>query len=291
MANGELPPREEIEQLLAAMDAIIGLGGSFPASRFSLTPSRDCPICRVVVSRRGRIASIARPRIPLLSSKSTPDTWWPVGMVHQFGESIGNSRFKPRVLYADLLPELDALRDIINRGGADTRHEAMRELRESLRRTNEVFVIMALRPEVEEFYANAIDPAARALGLDPFPIDRRETEEAIGEAILSSIRRSLFAVCDLTFARPNCYFEAGYAKGAFRRVIFTARADHNTRAGATGELKVHFDVDQFRITWSDRSDFQRAREEFHGRLQMLVGGIRTSGAERPGCLPSGGNGR
>lgn len=191
MANGELPPREEIEQLLAAIDAIIGLGGSFPASRFSLTPSaeetaRYAELWYRVEAGLQALRDRGFPFFHRNQHQTLGGLWaWCIS----FGESIGNSRFKPRVLYADLLPELDALRDIINRGGADTRHEAMRELRESLRRTNEVFVIMALRPEVEEFYANAIDPAARALGLDPFPIDRRETEEAVGEAILSSIRQ------------------------------------------------------------------------------------------------------
>jgi hypothetical protein len=135
---------------------------------------------------------------------------------------------------------------------------------------------MALRPEVNQFFDNVVGPAAVAVGLDPFLIDRRDTEEPIGEAILSSIRRSLLVLCDLTFARPNCYFEAGFAKGAFRRVIFTARRDHNTREGATGDLTVHFDVDQWRITWWDAADFRPARAaEVEERLRAVLAEVRA----------------
>lgn len=277
MANGGLPAREALERLLADIDAIVGLGSSFPPSRFQLRPSdveegRYSELWHRVEAGLQSLRDNGFPFFHRNQHQTLAGLWaWCLS----FGESIGKSRLKPPTLYADLLPELQALRDIVIRGGADTPHEAMRELRESLRRTNELFVIMALRPEVEEFYANAIDPAARAAGLEPFLIDRRETEEAIGEALLSSIRRALLVVCDLTFARPNCYFEAGYAKGAFRRVIFTARADHNIRAeGAAGDLKVHFDVDQFRITWWDRDDFPSSRRELEERLRTIAGEVR-----------------
>jgi hypothetical protein len=277
MPNGELPTRAELEGLLADIDAIIGLGSSLPASRFNVTPSDiEANRYRELWQRVDySLRSMRDHGFPFFhrNQHQTLAGFW--AWCLSFGESIGRSRLRPPTLYSELRPELQALREILARGAGDTPHEAIRELRESLRRTNEVFVIMALRPEVEEFYASAIDPAARAVGLDPFLIDRRETEEAIGEALLSSIRRALLVVCDLTFARPNCYFEAGYAKGAFRRIIFTARADHNVRAhGAGGDFKVHFDLDQFRITWWDRSDFQSSRHELEERLGTIAAEVR-----------------
>lgn len=276
MTNGTLPEVGEIEQLLAEIDAIIGLGAAFPPSRFNLTPP-DADSARYTElwhNVEGRLQGLRDRGFPFFHRNqhwSLAGLWaWCIGL----GGSIGDARRRSRTLYARLIPELEALREILQNNRADAPIEVMRELRESLRRTNELFVVMALRPEVNQFFDNVVAPAAAAVGLDPFLIDRRDTEEPIGEAILSSIRRSLLVLCDLTFARPNCYFEAGYAKGAFRRVIFTARRDHNTREGATGDLKVHFDVDQWRITWWDAADFTPARAEVEERLGAVLAEVR-----------------
>jgi hypothetical protein len=71
---------------------------------------------------------------------------------------------------------------------------------------------MAFHPETDKYWEEAIAPAAIQAGLIPIRIDKVETEVAISEEILSSIRRALFVLCDLSFERPNCYFEAGFAK-------------------------------------------------------------------------------
>lgn len=105
-------------------------------------------------------------------------------------------------------------------------------------------------------------------------IDEEETEVAISEAILSSIRRALSVLCDLSFDRPNCYFEAGYARGCFRRVVFTARRDHDPRAGVPGPFKVHFDVDQLKITWWDPEKLPEAESEVEERLRKIVAEVQ-----------------
>jgi hypothetical protein len=168
-------------------------------------------------------------------------------------------------LYAEMLGQLADLREILT-NGADAPEEVFREFREAARRTNELFTIMAFRPDITPFWEHVVQPAADAAGLRPIRIDAEEPEAAISEAILSSIRRSTLVLCDLSFERPNCYFEAGFAKGSFRRVIFTARADHDPRGAVRGEYRVHFDVDQLRITFWDPADLPRARDEIRERL-------------------------
>jgi hypothetical protein len=117
------------------------------------------------------------------------------------------------------------------------------------------------------FLDSVIAGAAEAAGLRYVFMSREDPEEAISEAILSAIRRSVLVAADLTFARPNCYYEAGYAKGAFRRVILTCRKDHDVRAGGGSPFKVHFDVDQNRITWWSPETFEEARLELTERLR------------------------
>lgn len=142
------------------------------------------------------------------------------------GGRWGDRRDTVRLLYAETLEQLGSLREILGRG-ADARGEVLRELRESRQRENEVFVVMAVSEETQAFLQRAVDPAAERAGLRPVFIAREDPEEAISEAILSGIRRSVLVIADLTFARPNCYYEAGYARGAFRRVLLTCRRDHD----------------------------------------------------------------
>jgi hypothetical protein len=175
-------------------------------------------------------------------------------------------------LYAELIRELQALRDVVSQG-ADAPGEVLREMRESRLRRNELFVIMAFRKETDCFWDGVIEPSAKACELQPIRIDREEPEGAISEEILSSIRRSVLVVCDLSFERPNCYFEAGFAKGSFRRVIFTARKDHDPRSGIACPYKVHFDVDQMKISWWQADDLEEARTEIEQRIRKILAGL------------------
>jgi hypothetical protein len=174
----------------------------------------------------------------------------------------------PARFYEETQRELQALVEVLGEG-ADVTEEVLRDLRESLRRTNELFVAMPFDPELDAFFEQVVEPAAKAAELEPVRIDKKEPEGYITEAILSAIRRALLVLVDLTLERPNCYFEAGYARGAFRRVIFTCRADHDWRRSGHGPLRVHFDVDTFPITWWNPADLGSARDELASRLETI----------------------
>jgi hypothetical protein len=135
---------------------------------------------------------------------------------------------------------------------------------------------MAFRQETEGFWNDVVQPSAEACRLLPIRIDKEELEGAISEEILSAIRRSLMVLCDLSFERPNCYFEAGFAKGSFRRVIFTARRDHDPRARSSCPYKVHFDVDQIRITWWQPEELAIARNEVEERVSAVLAQINDA---------------
>jgi hypothetical protein len=77
-----------------------------------------------------------------------------------------------------------------------------------------------------------------------------------------------FAVCDLTFARPSVYFEAGFAQRAVP-VIYTVREDHLTR-GQPDDCRVHFDLQMKPlITWLSGDDVTFA-VRFEKRLRESV---------------------
>jgi len=269
-----LPNSLEIEDLLRNIEGIIGLGASFPQERFKLVPaplvSENYQILWNAIDDSLRNLREAGFPFPHQNPHRTLTAMWVWCWTLPGGAAQRMAR--PRELYAETIGELRVLRDAVSRG-VDAPSELLRELRESVRRRNEVFVIMAFRQETEGFWLDVIKPLEQTLSLRPLRIDKEETEVAISEEILSAIRRALIVVCDLSFERPNCYFEAGYAKGCFRRVLFTARRDHDPRATEKGEFKVHFDVDQLKITWWDPSDFPQAKRELEERVRKILAEI------------------
>lgn len=152
-------------------------------------------------------------------------------------------------------------------------------------RSSVVFVIMPIgRKETDLFYNEVIKPAAVVHGFEARPVNLTEGEEGITERALALIAKGPFVICDLTFARPNCYYEAGFAQGKGVLVLLTAREDHNPRANSRtpDQAKVHFDLDQKNITfWSER-DLLAARKELTERIQRTLEQLAgRPPAERP----------
>lgn len=266
-----LPSEIAVRVAMRNIEELIGLSSSFPQSRYSLQPSpeheyRYHALWETIDSF---LFGLRRNGIPFGNPnphRGLAQMW---GWIWSQGGGAGERIERPRLLYNELLRDLSALADAVSTG-SDTPEEMLRELRESHRRTDEIFVIIAFREETALFFDQAIETAAHAVELRAIRIDREEPEGYVTEAILSGIRRALFVVADLTFERPNCYFEAGYAKGAFRRVVFTCRNDHDPRRpGGSGTNKLHFDTDTFRITWWDEGDLEPARRELEDRFRAV----------------------
>ncbi len=265
-----LPSTMEIDELLREIEGLIGVSAAFPQSRYAV-PEQD------EVRRYSGLWSHIDERLRALRQSGIPLThpnphqslmpMWRWCWTFQGGASARISR--PRKLYAELIGELQALREALSHG-ADAPGEVLRELRESALRGNQLFVIMAIREETECFWDGVVKPSAAACGLKPIRIDKEEPECAISEEILSAIRRSMLVLCDLSFERPNCYFEAGFAKGSFRRVIFAARKDHDPRSGVTYPYRVHFDVDQMKITWWEPDNLEAAQTEIEERIRTVL---------------------
>lgn len=266
----QLPSSQELDQIIANVNAVIGIGVAFPASQFEFrpTPQQQAEYVRarneVIQGLRGLAAHGFY--IPHLNSHGSLEGLWGWAITSlPPGGQWAERRHRVPELYAPTLEELQMLREVLGRG-VDARGEVLRELRESRLRANELFVVMAVHGETQAFLEAVIDPAATQVGLHTVFIAREDPEEAISEAILSGIRRAVLVIADLTFARPNCYFEAGYARGAFRRVLLTCRRDHDPRSSGDHPFRVHFDVDQNRITWWAPDTYDAARRELVERL-------------------------
>ena len=101
-------------------------------------------------------------------------------------------------------------------------------------RPNTAFVMMAIDDrnlELEDI-RTGIKEVFKEFGIDAITADEIEHEEAITDRILSEIDSSEFLIADLTYERPNVYYEIGHAHARNKRVILVRKKG----------TKLHFDV-------------------------------------------------
>ena len=142
---------------------------------------------------------------------------------------------------------------------------------------SQAFVAMWFDPTMNDVYDKGIKPGICNAGYKPLRIDRKEHSRKIDDLIIAEIRRSRFVVADFTHrdiedcknekecqnagARGGVYYEAGFARGLHKDVIFTCRKDVAD--------KVHFDIRQYnRIEWEDPEDLQ---EKLTRRITAVMG--------------------
>ena len=129
--------------------------------------------------------------------------------------------------------------------------------------TRQVFVAMWFDTCMEDVWANGIKPALESMGYIPCRVDQVEHVDRIDAKIQAEIRASKFVVADVTGQRQGVYFEAGYAIGLGKQVVWSVRTD---------ELEhVHFDTRQFNhVVWSDPADLQ---QQLAARVAGAIGTV------------------
>lgn len=97
--------------------------------------------------------------------------------------------------------------------------------------------------DVDKIYG-VVHRTLRQIGVNAVRIDRVEHNEDIDDKICSLIRESDLCIADLTYARPSVYYEAGYAFGLGKPVVYIVKGDHfRPKPGdETGSRRVHFDL-------------------------------------------------
>lgn len=113
-------------------------------------------------------------------------------------------------------------------------------------------------PWQEAFYQ-----AIKQAGYSPLRIDKQEHNNKIDDEIIASTRGARFMVADFTGGRGGVYFEAGFAAGLNKPVIWTVREDWLSQ--------LHFDTRQFKhIPWKE-SDLTAFRSALKNRIEATLG--------------------
>lgn len=139
----------------------------------------------------------------------------------------------------------------------------LQELRATVHETRIGFCAMWFDVSTEVTWTQAIERAISSAGYEPKRMDRHEHNNRIDDEIIALLRRSKFLVADFTGQRGGVYFEAGFALGLGRQVIWTVREDELST--------VHFDNRQYNfITWrpEDLSTFQF---RLQNRIEATIG--------------------
>jgi nucleoside 2-deoxyribosyltransferase len=123
------------------------------------------------------------------------------------------------------------------------------ELRRHEVKSNQAFVAMWFNRDLDPAWAEGFKSALEQTGYAPLRIDLSQHNEKIDDRIIAEIRRSGLLVADFTGQRGGVYFEAGFAMGLGRPVIWTCREDDVNN--------LHFDTRQYNhIVWRDPADLK-----------------------------------
>jgi nucleoside 2-deoxyribosyltransferase len=121
---------------------------------------------------------------------------------------------------------------------------------------------MSFKEELNPAFDDGIRPAvADDCGFDIVRVDRVEHVENINDKIMADLRRAQFVVADFTRHPAGVYFEAGFALGLGRLVIWTCHRDDFHE-------KVHFDTRPYNhILWTEPAEL---RERLGTQIKALM---------------------
>ncbi len=122
------------------------------------------------------------------------------------------------------------------------------------------FVAMSFADDMTPIWTDGFLPGIKAAGFTPFRIDQQQFNEKICDRILAEIRSCGLLVADFTHHRGGVYFEAGFALGLGKHVIWTCKKTYLKKA--------HFDTRQYNhIAWKDAADL---RAQLEDRIRATV---------------------
>ena len=99
-------------------------------------------------------------------------------------------------------------------------------------------------PQLDAILKEHFRPAVEATGFQLFKLDDRPQAGLIDDRLRLEIKTSRFLISDLTHDNEGAYWEAGYAEGLGKPVIYTCEASKFE------EKKTHFDTNHhLTITW------------------------------------------
>ena len=140
------------------------------------------------------------------------------------------------------------------------------EFVEHLRKVNPhsgiAFGVLAFADDTNVYWQAGVVPALQRLKLQPVRIDANPRLEPVVTGIQTLIQMADLVVADLTFSRPNCYYEVGWAHALQKRLILTVRADQLD--------SVQFDLKAYNILCWHPEQLDAFYNDLYNKAQELL---------------------
>lgn len=121
-------------------------------------------------------------------------------------------------------------------------------------------------PQLDTVFRDHFKPAVHLAGFELMRLDDEPRAGLIDDRLRLEIRTSRFMVADLSHANAGAYWEAGFAEGLGRPVIYTCRKDvfddHKT--------KPHFDTNHYLTVVWDPADPAAAAEQLKTVIRVTL---------------------
>ena len=118
--------------------------------------------------------------------------------------------------------------------------------------------------ELDRIVANYFAPAVEAAGFQLYRLDNVHKAGLIDDQLTVEIRTSRFLIADLTHENKGAYWEAGFAKGLGKPVIYTCERNKFE------EKKTHFDTNHHKTILWDRNNLEEAATELKSTIRETL---------------------
>ena len=140
--------------------------------------------------------------------------------------------------------------------------EIIENLQNSAIDSKQAFVAMWFDESMDDYYKDGIKKAIEKAGYKAVKINLQDFNGKICDEIIAEIKRAKFLVADFSGLRSGVFFEAGFAKGLGREVIFIVREED------VEKLKEHFDTRQYNhIVYDSPEDL---RKKLYNRIGATI---------------------
>lgn len=132
--------------------------------------------------------------------------------------------------------------------------------------SNKAFMAMQLNKNdgLDDMLENHFKPAALKTGFKLLKIDDKPKAGLIDNHIRIAIRTAAFVVADLSHKNPGAYFEAGFAEGLDKPVIYTCAESEKEN--------MHFDTNHHQTIFWNEKEPQQAADNLKAAIRATLPG-------------------